>query len=168
MSDYSLIYEKLYKLFDNTTPMHFDCGLLCSHSCCRDNGSGMYLFPHEEEYLESLGHDFTITESNFIFNYSFVKLLVCNGYCNRGIRPLSCRIFPLFPYLRNGRISVDFDPRAKGMCPLLFTDIDELYILGLFRLKVFKAGTIVSDITELANFLENYSAELDTIARFKL
>jgi len=26
----------------------------------------------------------------------------------------------------------------------------------------------VSDITELANFLENYSAELDTIARFKL
>ena len=168
MTDYLSTYEKLYKFFEKSAPMHFDCGLLCDNACCRDNGLGMFLFPHEEEYLESLGHDFTITESNFIFNGSTVKLLLCNGHCTRRLRPLSCRIFPLFPYLRKGRITVDFDPRAKGMCPLLFTDIDELYVLGLFRLKVLKTGAIMSDIAELANFLENYSAELDTIARFKL
>ena len=77
-------------------------------------------------------------------------------------------IFPLFPFLHKGRITIAFDPRAKGTCPLLFEDIEELYIRGLFRLKVLIASYEMIQHEPLRDFLSAYTIELDEIARFKL
>ena len=49
-------------------------------------------------------------------------LLTCGGVCDRALRPLACRMFPLTPVLsvRDGRerLSVRTDPRAFAVCPL--------------------------------------------------
>jgi hypothetical protein len=161
------IYRHLYGYLDKTTPMQFDCGLLCNTACCAENGLGMLLFPGEAEYLESLEHEFTIVDSEYNVNGIAAKLLKCNGICNRSKRPLSCRIFPLFPYCRDGRITIGFDPRAKGTCPLLFEDIEGVYIRGIFRLKILQIAQIMCNHESLKEFLECYTKELDEISRFR-
>ncbi len=45
-------------------------------------------------------------------------LLVCPGACVRTERPLSCRLFPLIPVIRDGRIRAVTDLRAGAVCPL--------------------------------------------------
>ena len=48
-----------------------------------------------------------------------VNLITCPGKCDRHLRPLSCRIFPLVPYVkRGGKMEIVMDVRGKGMCPL--------------------------------------------------
>ncbi len=167
MEDIIQIYSKIYGYLENTTPMLFDCGLLCENSCCSENGMGMFLFPGEDKYIDSLENDFKIVDSTFKVNGRTTKLLICNGCCNRNFRPISCRIFPLFPFYRNGRISIDFDPRAKGTCPLLFKDIEEIYVRGLFRLKVLQTAYEMISHEQIRIFLEQYTKEVDEISRFR-
>lgn len=74
----------------------------------------MLLFPGERELLA--GH---FPETAFHPTEDGGWLLVCDGGCNRRYRPLSCRIFPLFPVLeQDGRVRVAIDPRAPRVCPL--------------------------------------------------
>jgi hypothetical protein len=127
----------------------------------------MLLFPGEEEYLESIGHDFMIKNTNIKSGEENIRILSCNGSCARKTRPLACRIFPLFPFYRNGRVTVEFDPRAIGKCPLFYKDIEGIYISGLFRLRILEAGYILSQNERTKIFLEILTAELDQINRFK-
>ena len=46
-------------------------------------------------------------------------ILLCNGTCERALRPLGCRIFPLTPVLRRSGWDVRMDWRAWAMCPLM-------------------------------------------------
>ena len=163
---FSKLYEDLYALMEKTTPMLFDCGLLCSSACC-SGSRGMLLFPGEDEYLEHISHDFSIIDTNISYGSEKVRLLNCTGTCNREKRPLACRIFPLFPFYRGDRISVEFDPRAVGTCPLLYEDIEGIYTSGLFRLKVLEAGYMLSLHDKTAGFLRMMTEELDEIARFR-
>lgn len=101
-----------YSLLRKETPLNFDCGMLCKGKCCKgDETTGMLVFPGEEKLLDE---NIIIRETK-----SGDKIAVCNGSCDRNKRPLSCRIFPLFPVMlneENGEIKIVFDYRAE--CPL--------------------------------------------------
>ena len=161
------LYSKAYQLLENRTPVMFDCGELCSSACCMDNGMGMLLFPHEELYISKMNTDFIITDTKISVDGYKMKILYCGGKCDRFTRPLSCRIFPLFPYLYdNGSIVIKFDPRAHKVCPLLLTDIDEIYVSGLFRLMVYKTAVLLSTEPLIRKFLLKMTTELDTMDEF--
>lgn len=107
------VIKSCYSVLRKTTPLNFDCGKICNGKCCKgDEKTGMLLFPGEEKLIDP--------DINVIENEQGDKLAVCNGSCDRNRRPLSCRIYPLFPvlYEEEGKceIKVVFDFRAD--CPL--------------------------------------------------
>lgn len=101
-------------LLANVTPLHTDCGLACGGACCRPmegEMTGMLLFPGEEKYYEGReGYRMTATNHG--------TLLICSGRCDRADRPLSCRLMPLIPLIREDGVKVATDFRAKTVCPL--------------------------------------------------
>ena len=104
---------KCYKILENETPLEFDCGKICNGKCCKgDENTGMLLFPGEENLIDE-NMKIKVTENGD-------KIAVCNGSCNRNKRPLSCRIYPFFPLVKEfkdrKRIKIIFDLRAD--CPL--------------------------------------------------
>ena len=110
-------FAACYALLQEVTPLPADCGEVCGAACCRDTGedNGMLLFPGEREYLDA-----RFPERSFQKTDSGDWLLVCDGRCRRDVRPLACRMFPLFPLLRaDGRIQAAVDPRAFHVCPLV-------------------------------------------------
>lgn len=82
-ADYSSMYNKIFKIMGELTPLTVDCGVLCNGACCKgDEQTGMRLFPHEDSSL------------NVRKIENGERLAVCNGSCDRAERPLACRIFP--------------------------------------------------------------------------
>lgn len=114
-------FQYLYKKFNKRTPFSSDCGQLCNNACCVDSSGeelGMYLFPGEETMFLNKDN-FKISDSEFQYGNYKAKILLCSPYCKRKERPLSCRIFPLFPYIaKDGYLKVIVDPRGMGVCPL--------------------------------------------------
>ena len=108
------VLERARALLENETPLPGNCGRLCGARCCRPmegENTGMLLFPGEEAYYAALP-DYTIAHT------PAGLLLTCPGQCRREDRPLSCRLFPLLPLLREGGVRVGIDLRAKPVCPL--------------------------------------------------
>ena len=101
-------------ILEDLTPLKTDCGLTCGGACCHPmegEMTGMLLFPGEEAYYEGReGYRMTKTGQG--------TLLICSGRCDRADRPLSCRLMPLIPVLREDGIKVATDLRAKTVCPL--------------------------------------------------
>lgn len=90
------------------TPLNKDCGSLCNHACCvadETGENGMLLFAGEERYYQN-NSDFTIADGK----------IICRGRCDRDLRPLGCRVFPLV--ILNGA-KVKMDIRAWPVCPLM-------------------------------------------------
>jgi hypothetical protein len=111
------LYTWAYQQLNRCTPLRYDCGRLCDRICCRGE-DGMWLFPGEEELLRA-EPSFTIEPLKWgLSNGRQLYWLTCTGQCHRELRPLSCRIFPLGPYLKRDLVTVAIDPRAKGLCPL--------------------------------------------------
>ncbi len=108
------VIKSCYSVLRKTTPLDFDCGKICNGKCCKgDEKTGMLLFPGEENLIDP--------DINIIETENGDMLAVCNGTCDRNRRPLSCRIYPLFPVLTDeGDIKVYFDYRAD--CPLSESD----------------------------------------------
>ena len=79
------------------TPLTTDCGELCGHRCCHgEDHDGMWLLPGEEQFF--LGQPgFSVQPCQDNAGY---PLVVCDGHCDRRLRPFACRIFPLFPMVR--------------------------------------------------------------------
>ena len=104
------VIKSCYSILRRTTPLDFDCGKICNGKCCKgDEKIGMILFPGEENLIDP--------NINIIETENGYKLAVCNGTCDRNRRPLSCRIYPLFPVVtEEGNVKVSFDYRAD--CPL--------------------------------------------------
>lgn len=146
---YQRLYKKAKNIMQDKTPLKKDCGLLCGKACCKgDAETGMLLFPFEETSLP-------VTEKNG------VRLCVCDGSCNRRERPLSCMIFPFFPYItRDGRIKVIPDIRGSGICPIV-RNFTETKIDRRFLRRVKKVGRLISEDDECRTFLEEISRETD-------
>lgn len=113
-------YQKLYEMFDTVTPLSKDCGMLCGGACCKDGESerkGMLLFPFEEKVLKHKGYE--TEQSEWKYGDKNAYILYCSGTCNRKLRPLACRIFPLTPIINDdGTTKLIMNPLAKGICPL--------------------------------------------------
>lgn len=154
-------YSSIYRLFNDVTPLSKDCGMLCDGACCKDGADekkGMLLFPGEELYLKDKG--FEIRKSGWRYDSREAYIMFCSGKCNREVRPLSCRIFPLVPLVENGKISLVMNPLSKGMCPLarslkpsqLEPEFTENVQRALNRVAKIKGGKefikMLSDVTE--------------------
>ncbi len=104
------------ELLENVTPLKRDCGRTCGAACCQsdeDGQGGMLLFPGEEALYASLPAGWTIEPDDAVVPCG--RLLICDGRCDRNMRPLACRLFPLLPT----RKSVRMDRRAWAVCPLI-------------------------------------------------
>lgn len=143
------LYARAYAVIGDRTPLKTDCGLLCERRCCRgDEKTGMLLFPGEETELEVVFGEKT-------------RLALCTGNCQRDKRPLSCRIFPFFPYIdENGRISARIDPRAKRLCPLAAYS-DRILFDRVFIRRVKRVGELLSRDGDCRAFMEEISRNLD-------
>lgn len=159
-------YNNIYSILSNHTPLRGDCGRACNKACCEGDkdGDGMYLFPGEEELYSPVPQWAAISETDFEYKEGcFVPLFSCDGVCDRSMRPLSCRIFPLTPYISaSGALSVIVDPRANGMCPL-----SALYVSDFepeFVSAVEKVGEELFKNSETKEFLYAFSRLLDDIS----
>lgn len=163
----SEIYKSIYNFYGDTTPLIVDCGKLCGGACCRSDDNeetGMYLFPGEEKlFLDN--PDFEIIDSEFFYDGKFAKILICKGVCKRDLRPLSCRIFPLIPYIKNENFKLIFDPRAKSICPLTelrdFSKLDQTFVK-----KTKKVIKLLMKFKRTRLFLEALTDILDDFLKF--
>ncbi len=151
---------RAYALLEALTPLTTDCGEVCGGRCCRESADseGMLLFPGEEILLAQT--DFTIRPADGGW------LLTCGGSCDRRFRPLSCRIFPLFPYVtEEGRVKAVYDPRGFRLCPLVrecaHVPLDRDFVRAVRRV-----GRILMEDPTCADFLRRQSEEIDALDRF--
>ena len=148
---YQRLYAETNRIIGDKTPLKKDCGLICDGKCCKgDSDTGMLLFPFEESV-------FTVKEKDC------VRLCVCEGHCNRKERPLSCRIFPFFPYVTaEGKIRVIPDIRGVNICPII-SHFDEVKFDRGFLYRVKKVGRLLYRDEQCRRFLEDTSREIDAI-----
>ncbi len=148
------VLKSCYSVLGRLTPLEFDCGTLCGGFCCKgDENTGMLLFPDEEKLIDA---NIKVIEKDGL------KFAVCNGTCNRRKRPLSCRIYPLFPLIKEeGEIEVVFDSRAN--CPLLS---GELKIERKFSKAVKRVGKYLLLNEETKACYEAISQEVEEIQKF--
>jgi hypothetical protein len=149
--------EKARALLENVTPLKTDCGKVCGGRCCRPleaEETGMLLFPGEEElYRGKAGWKLRETPAGV--------LAVCTGSCERGERPLSCRIFPLLPVIRDGAVKVAADQRARAVCPLLKQGIRGMD--PAFTEAVREAGRTLAEDAAQRAFLGRLTEEQDEL-----
>ena len=154
-----------YRMLENVTPLNIDCGMLCGHACCKgDDHTGMWLFPGEEALLKD-SPDFEILPCKDNAGYPMV---VCKGRCDRELRPLSCRIFPLFPLVKEtekGGITIEViaDPRARIVCPLR----EKSSMTTLFQLRMRRAAVKLLADPELRAYMLETSAFLEELREFQ-
>ena len=144
-------------LLETLTPLRTDCGLTCGHICCRpmeDEMTGMLLFPSEEAYYEGReGYRMQATENG--------TLLICSGRCDRADRPLSCRLMPLIPVVREDGVKVATDFRAKTVCPLARQGKDALD--PAFVAAVREVGRILAADEQQLAFLRQLTRQQDEL-----
>lgn len=156
---YTKLYYDAYSEIGAQTPISADCGALCGARCCKgEQGSGMIVFPGEESILAS--HGFSLTQKNmdgYPVSYAF-----CSGRCRRIFRPLSCRIFPLAPFFHENTLSVDEDPRARPLCPLIAQHAVE----AKFYDAVYRAFLVLIKDPVICEMLTHYTAMLEEYRNF--
>lgn len=133
------------------TPLSADCGLVCGKACCKgDEETGMLLFPGEDTVFPVKEKDGT-------------RLCVCEGKCDRSTRPLSCIIFPFFPYItEEGKIKAKIDIRGINVCPLV-SHCEDVLFSKIFIRRVARAGRILAKDEECRKFLRETSREIDML-----
>lgn len=148
-------------LLESVTPLKIDCGRACGAACCQsdeDGQGGMLLFPGEEALYTDLPAGWRIETDDAVIPGG--RLLVCDGTCEREMRPLSCRLFPLLPT----RTGAKMDRRAWAVCPLMESGKRGLNLR--FVEAVAQAGQLLYDQPAHAAFLDAlhaYNERLKTL-----
>lgn len=160
------IYKEAWRILENLTPLKVDCGQLCSGACCDDGGhedAGMYLFYKEESMYKNMPEYLRVEESEFLYGDEDERALIamCTGRCERNMRPLACRIFPLAPYKKEGEpLRIIMDPRARSVCPLAkavsIDELDERFVraVRLIFLVLMKNKKIKDFVIELSYLMD--------------
>ena len=129
------IIEKIYENLDEVSPVDYDCGKLCGEICCTYDNEDfknkdliIYLLPGEEQIYENdktfeLKH-FKIEEIDYPRSWKEgVYTVICRNppNCNRNLRPIQCRTFPLIPHIsKDFRFHLIFDESEYPYrCPLI-------------------------------------------------
>jgi hypothetical protein len=155
-----LIYSA-YAEIGNLTPLKTDCGKLCGKICCKGDKAGMLLFPGEENIFCGV-RGFRIEETEYM-GISGLKLLLCDGECERTLRPLACRMFPAAPNIgKDGNVGIVPDIRGKRMCPIWdLKNADETFIGA-----VGKAFELLAKNDGVLFFMRLLSSEQDKLRRY--
>ena len=146
---------------NSVTPLKRDCGRVCGSRCCdsmEGEETGMLLFPGEDALYRSL-------EGWKILQAPAGLMVVCPGRCDREDRPLACRLFPLLPVIRSGKVKAAMDQRAYAVCPLARQGIRALD--PEFTEAVREAGRILAADGEQSRFLEMLTEEQDELKRLR-
>ena len=156
------IMREAYSAIGNLTPIkNADCGKLCDKVCCEGKEAGMLLFPGEEIMFLGL-RGFEIEEIEYM-EISGIKLLLCDGECDRAIRPFACRIFPVAPGIdKNGFVFVRPDLRGRRMCPIW----DLKHVDKTFVEAVKKAFRLLAEDGAALSLIRLISAEVDELEKF--
>ena len=124
---------------------------------------GMFLFPGEANLL-SQEPGYRLFRIPFMGGKAW--FLVCEGKCNRRMRPLACRIFPLAPQINMERINGGAgavrarpDPRAARVCPLAGGE----RLAPSFRRAVTKALRLLAGEPEILEYMQRLSEYLDDV-----
>ena len=130
----------------------------------------MLLFPGEEVLYpaHALPEGWAVRDSEIHIpeRSDPIRLLVCTGQCDRRIRPISCRIFPLLPFIDgDGGLRSDPDMRAFSMCPLLSTP-DAPRIKPAFIKGVCTAFSLIIDEPGVRSLLAILTEENRLTAKF--
>ncbi len=153
------VLRAAWALLGEVTPLAVDCGQVCDGRRCRPSADsvGMRLFPGEETLLADSGFALTPADGGV--------LLTCDGHCRRELRPLMCRIFPLFPYVdARGRMRAVYDPRSYRLCPLT-QHVDNVRLQPAFVRAVRRVGRVLLADEACAAFLREQSRELEDLWR---
>ncbi len=129
------VFQEIYRMLNDVDAVPYDCGKECGAACCRDDcfrdGAEpyIYLLPGEKEYLEHAGSRLKIwkeprEEHNLPESYGeYVYVAACGGpeACERVLRPIQCRTFPLMPCISEGNeLILDYyDGELPYTCPLV-------------------------------------------------
>lgn len=127
--------EEIYARLDEVSPVDFDCGSLCGEVCCvydEDDYSNddllLYLMPGEELMYEDSKYFelYSIKANAASYPDSWkdnVFLVKCKHppQCERNLRPIQCRTFPLIPHISNdGEFHLVFDENEYPyVCPIV-------------------------------------------------
>ena len=131
--------EKIHKVLNRVSPVDYDCGKLCGEICCLYDDEDysnddllIYLLPGEELLYENsesfeLKH-FSIKEIDYPYSWKDgVYTVKCLNppNCQREIRPIQCRTFPLIPHLdKRGEFHLIFDESEfPYKCPIVHDHI---------------------------------------------
>lgn len=131
--------QKIYETLDKVTPVDFDCGTLCGEVCCvydegeyRNKDLVLYLLPGEElmyedsdyfdlYYIDSKDLDYPRAWKDDVF------IVECSNppHCDRSIRPIQCRTFPLLPHIsKDGKLHLILDENEFPYeCPIIRDNI---------------------------------------------
>ena len=156
------LIRRAYEILGDAVPLDYDCGELCGRRCCHgDSNTGMWVLPGEKALL---GGEYTVFEAE-----DGQATAVCGGNCERGERPFSCRIFPMFPQIRldaEGQVHVKaaFDPRAMASCPIA---AGSLPVKPSFKRAVRRAARVLMQDETLRNWLIDSGEFLDGIAALR-
>lgn len=132
--------EKIHEKLNQVSPVDYDCGRLCGEICCLYDDEDypnddliIYLLPGEELLYDSsksfeLVH-YDIGEINYPNSWKDgVYTVRCMNppNCERDIRPIQCRTFPLIPHIdKNSRFHLIFDEsQYPYKCPLIHDGIE--------------------------------------------
>lgn len=134
------IIEKIHEKLNEVSPVDYDCGRLCGEICCTyddetysNNDLIIYLLPGEEllydssKSFELIYYD--ITEINYPHSWKngvYTVRCINPPNCDREIRPIQCRTFPLIPHIdKNNHFYLIFDEsQYPYKCPLINENIE--------------------------------------------
>lgn len=152
--------NKAREYLERSAPLgRYDCGKLCDKRCCKGgDGDGMWLFPGEEEFYKN-EPGFTVIPTDGNGGY---PMLVCQGSCDRGNRPLACRIYPFFPKIDGEKISVIRDLRGCASCPIIK---DGIRPNPKFLRNLRKAARRLAADDEMKEYIIKIQNEIEEIAQ---
>ena len=160
--------EKIYEKLNQVSPLDYDCGKLCGQTCCVYDDEDysnedliIYLIPGEESMYESsetfeLKH-FDIKEINYPYSWKEgVYTVKCLNppNCEREIRPIQCRTFPLIPHIdKNNHFYLIFDESQYPYeCPLIKENIDlnEDFIYETYKIwRLLLKNKLIYDLVDM-------------------
>ena len=160
--------QKIYQRLDEVTPVDFDCGKLCGEVCCVYDADEthteelvLYLLPGEElMYEDSPDFELYYMDSSEIrYPHSWkdnIYLVKCKNppRCDRSIRPIQCRTFPLVPHIsKNGEFHLVLDETEFPYeCPIIQDHIklNENFINVTYEIwKMLISNPLVYDLVDM-------------------
>ncbi len=156
------------KILEYVTPLNKNCGNICGKKCCdkSEAGDGMLLFPGEESLYKSATGMFSTSVINRPF---FSYYVTCSGVCDRSLRPLACRFFPVIPFIEQKNETnirgIRIDTRAWPVCPLAESGITGLS--AEFVNKAKEAASILLSCEETMRYIIKLNKFIDSYKRVK-